>query len=143
MSEEFLKGLTKEQIDAIKSSGNVLVSAGAGSGKTSVLTKRVLYNLLNGVQLDELLILTFTNNAANEMKERIKNTLSLYEKTKHLVPFVDSANITTFDAYFLYLVKKYSYVFFILSVVFICKETNQLSAFTGKSPAQYLSTGMS
>ena len=111
MSEEFLKGLTKEQIDAIKSSGNVLVSAGAGSGKTSVLTKRVLYNLLNGVQLDELLILTFTNNAANEMKERIKNTLSLYEKTKHLVPFVDSANITTFDAYFLYLVKKYSYVF--------------------------------
>ena len=85
MSEEFLKGLTKEQIDAIKSSGNVLVSAGAGSGKTSVLTKRVLYNLLNGVQLDELLILTFTNNAANEMKERIKNTLSLYEKTKRYV----------------------------------------------------------
>lgn len=111
MNYEFLKGLTKEQVDAIISSGNVLVSAGAGSGKTSVLTKRVLYNLLDGVNLDELLILTFTNNAANEMKERIKNTLSQYEKTKSLVPFVDSANITTFDAYFLYLVKKYSYIF--------------------------------
>lgn len=101
-------GRTKDQLKAISSKGNVIVSAGAGSGKTSVLTERVFTNIINGIKLDELLILTFTNNAANEMKERIKDALAKNENTMSLVPFVDSANICTFDSYFLYLVKKYS-----------------------------------
>lgn len=105
----FLEMLTDEQRKAVKSQNNVLVSAGAGSGKTKVLTSRVLYNILNGTKLDELLILTFANDAASEMKERVKKILAEYEETASLVPFVDSANITTFDAYFLFLIKKYNY----------------------------------
>ena len=99
---------TKEQLAAINSTGNVIVSAGAGSGKTSVLTERIYRCLSKDVNLDEILILTFTDAASREMKTRIKDELSKNGSTKHLVPLVDSANISTFDAYFLYLCKKYS-----------------------------------
>ena len=52
---------TKEQLDAISLSGqNIIVSAGAGSGKTAVLSERVLNKIDNGIHLNELLILTFT-----------------------------------------------------------------------------------
>ena len=99
---------TKKQLAAINSTGNVIVSAGAGSGKTSVLTERIYRRLSKDVNLDEILILTFTDAASKEMKTRIKDELSKNGSTKHLVPLVDSANISTFDAYFLYLCKKYS-----------------------------------
>ena len=68
---------SKMQLQAINKSGqNILVSAGAGSGKTSVLTARVINLLKKGIHIDELLILTFTNAAAKEMKERIRNSIS-------------------------------------------------------------------
>ena len=55
---------TKEQKDAINKDGtNIIVSAGAGSGKTAVLTQRVITKLSKGINIDELLILTFTNLA--------------------------------------------------------------------------------
>lgn len=64
---------TKEQLSAIEKEGtNIIVSAGAGSGKTAVLSERVLRKLKNGINIDELLILTFTKAAALEMKERIR-----------------------------------------------------------------------
>ena len=60
---------TKEQEQAIYESGkNIIVSAGAGSGKTAVLSERVLEKLKNGIHVNELLILTFTKAAAAEMK---------------------------------------------------------------------------
>ena len=63
---------TKEQSLAIYESGkNIIVSAGAGSGKTAVLSERVLKKIENGVDIDRLLILTFTKAAASEMKNRI------------------------------------------------------------------------
>lgn len=102
-----------EQEEAIQSTGNVIVSAGAGSGKTAVLTERVKRNILgaynNPVSLDELLILTFTNDAATSMKNKIKKALSNSEKLSYLVPFVDSAHIETFDAYSQFIVKKYGH----------------------------------
>ena len=106
--------LTADQEKAVKSTGNVIVSAGAGSGKTAVLTRRVIYNILgkNGsskVNLDELLILTFTNEAASSMKNKIKKALSETDELKHLIPFVDSAHIETFDAYAQFVVTKYGY----------------------------------
>ena len=53
---------TKEQNEAINKDGtNIIVSAGAGSGKTAVLSERVLTKLKQGVNVNELLILTFTN----------------------------------------------------------------------------------
>ena len=46
---------------------NIIVSAGAGSGKTAVLTERVLRKLKEGIHINELLVLTFTNAAAESM----------------------------------------------------------------------------
>ena len=67
---------TNEQLDAINKEGtNIIVSAGAGSGKTAVLTERVLRKLKSGISINKLLILTFTKAAANEMKERIRKNI--------------------------------------------------------------------
>lgn len=100
---------TKEQEEAINRSGqNIIVSAGAGSGKTAVLSERVITKLKQGISLDNLLILTFTNAAAAEMKERIRKKIIESNLTKELSK-VDTADITTFDAYALSLVKKYSH----------------------------------
>ncbi len=98
---------TKAQQEAIISHGNnILVSAGAGSGKTQVLTERVVYFIKNkNYQLENFLILTFTNLAAKEMKERIRKNLSL-ENLKD-AENVDFADICTFDSFSLALVKKY------------------------------------
>ena len=101
---------TKEQELAINTEGsNIIVSAGAGSGKTAVLTERVITKLKKGVHINELLILTFTNNAAAEMKERIKKAISKIPELAEEMNLIESASITTFDAYVLSLVKKYHY----------------------------------
>ena len=100
-----------EQLQAINQRDkNIIVSAGAGSGKTAVLTERISQILLSGHTLDELLVLTFTNKAAAEMKERVRkkiigNNDLIIHKDK-----VDSANITTFDAYCQFIVNKYGYL---------------------------------
>ena len=85
---------TKEQQDAINKDGtNIIVSAGAGSGKTAVLTQRVITKLSKGINIDELLILTFTNLAAREMKDRIKKALLSIDDKKNLEK-IDSSYIT-------------------------------------------------
>lgn len=100
---------TKEQEEAINQSGqNIIVSAGAGSGKTAVLSERVITKLKKGISSDNLLILTFTNAAAAEMKERIRKKI-IEANLKDELAKVDTADITTFDAYALGLVKKYSH----------------------------------
>ena len=101
---------TNEQKEAINKSGsNIIVSAGAGSGKTSVLTERVITKLKQGIHINELLILTFTNNAAYEMKTRIKKAILCTPEIIEEASLIDSTEITTFDAYALSLVKKYHY----------------------------------
>ena len=102
---------TDEQLDAIThDNSNIIVSAGAGSGKTAVLSERVLEKLKKGINVDELLILTFTNAAAHEMKERIRDKISKDESLKEQLDKIDSAYITTFDSYALSIVKKYNYI---------------------------------
>lgn len=67
---------TPEQRCAIYTKGSdILVSAGAGSGKTKVLTQRIYVKLLQGVDISNLLVLTFTNAAAAEMKTRLKDKI--------------------------------------------------------------------
>jgi len=68
-----LKTLNEEQKNAVKQmDGPIMIVAGAGSGKTRVLTYKVAYLIDNGVKPENILALTFTNKAANEMKDRIR-----------------------------------------------------------------------
>jgi len=102
---------TEEQLSAINEKGkNIIVSAGAGSGKTAVLTARTLRIIKEGTHVNELLVLTFTKAAAAEMKERIRSAISDDPSLKYELPLVDQSYITTFDAYALSVVKKYHYL---------------------------------
>ena len=68
---------TEEQLRAIKTRDtNILVSAGAGSGKTGVLTERILDRLRDGDSINELLVLTYTKAAAAEMRSRIRSKIA-------------------------------------------------------------------
>lgn len=67
-----LIGYNNKQMEAIlKTDGPILVIAGAGSGKTKVLTTKIAYLVDNGIPTDNILAITFTNKAAKEMKDRV------------------------------------------------------------------------
>ena len=102
---------TVEQQAAIQKDGsNIIVSAGAGSGKTAVLSERVIDKLKHGIHINELLILTFTRAAADEMKYRIRKKIGKYPEYAEEMERIDSAYITTFDSFALSVLKKYHYM---------------------------------
>lgn len=116
-------GFTEEQKLAIDTHGaNLMVSAGAGSGKTAVLTERIYKMLGSGYDISRLLILTFTKLAALEMKTRIKQRVSESGKFKDQLEKIDTSFITTFDAFALSLVKKYHYLLGVSKNVTIVEE---------------------
>ena len=93
-----LSGLNKQQIEAVKHiDGPMLVLAGAGSGKTKVLTNRIAYLIENGVSIDNILAITFTNKAAKEMKEREIKLIGYDAK---------SIQISTFHSFGLKIIKE-------------------------------------
>jgi DNA helicase II / ATP-dependent DNA helicase PcrA len=94
MKSDFLKELNKEQESAVKQvNGPLIILAGAGSGKTRVLTYRVVNLIAQGVSAFNILMVTFTNKAANEMKERVAKILK-----KEGLGTSDSPTIATFHS---------------------------------------------
>lgn len=98
---DYLEGLNDRQREAVlHMDGPIMIVAGAGSGKTKVLTTRVVHLMANGVDAFNILALTFTNKAAKEMKERVEKILgngearNLYIGTFHSV----FARILRFEA---------------------------------------------
>ncbi len=92
MQDAYLQGLNEKQLEAVLHiKGPLMIIAGAGSGKTKVLTTRVAHLMHSGVDSFNILALTFTNKAAAEMKERVEKALgntdarNLYIGTFHSV----------------------------------------------------------
>ncbi|MDQ3278594.1 MAG: ATP-dependent helicase, partial [Bacteroidota bacterium] len=90
--QDYLKGLNDRQREAVQTTeGPLMIVAGAGSGKTKVLTTRIAHLMNKGVDAFNILALTFTNKAAAEMKERVEHILqnrearNLYIGTFHSV----------------------------------------------------------
>ncbi|MBS1565951.1 MAG: UvrD-helicase domain-containing protein [Bacteroidetes bacterium] len=89
---DYLSGMNEPQREAVQHiDGPIMIVAGAGSGKTKVLTTRIAHLMAHGVDAFNILALTFTNKAAKEMKERIEKILgnsearNLYIGTFHSV----------------------------------------------------------
>ena len=89
---DYLQGLNEPQREAVMHiDGPMIIVAGAGSGKTKVLTTRIAHLMANGIDAFNILALTFTNKAAAEMKERVEKILgnndarNLYIGTFHSV----------------------------------------------------------
>lgn len=94
---------------------NIIVSASAGSGKTSVMIRKIIdYVLTKNVKIKELLVLTYTNAAANEMKQKLINEMTkMAQVNKNLLDEIDDiplADISTFDSFCQKLVKRYFYM---------------------------------
>ena len=99
---------------------NILVSAAAGSGKTAVLVERIIQRLLNEkdpLDVDRLLIVTFTEAAASEMKERIRDAIeTALEDTPENVhlqrqaTLIHSARITTIHSFCLSVIREHFHV---------------------------------
>src|SRR3990167_10809258 len=77
--------LNDKQLEAVKIiDGPVLVISGPGSGKTKCLTHRIAHLIANGIKPENILALTFTNKASQEMKERVSRLLGLKPGTSSL-----------------------------------------------------------
>ena len=92
---------------------NILVSASAGSGKTSVLVERLCkLVLVDKISIDRILAMTFTEDAANEMKDRLKKRLQAETQTDYIqsqLALLETASICTIDGFCLSIVKNYYY----------------------------------
>ena len=109
---------TNEQQSAINEKGsNILVAAAAGSGKTAVLVERIIRKIINdGIDIDKILVVTFTNAAASEMRERILD--AIYKKIEEnpedsnlqkQIILLNKASICTIDSFCLDVIKNNFY----------------------------------
>ncbi len=132
---------TKEQKEAIEiREKNILVSAAAGSGKTAVLVERIKQLIIQDqVSLDHMLIVTFSNAAASEMREKIVNAISkeldqigenksTTQKASFLreqLNLIHRANISTFHAFSMEVIRRYFYLIDIEPNFKICDEAQK------------------
>jgi ATP-dependent helicase/nuclease subunit A len=102
-TENILKGLNEKQLEAVRVQTNAVVSAGAGSGKTSVIAARYAWLVMEKkIPVEEILTLTFTNKAVNEMYSRIYSILAARQdnpEARKAVAFFNRASILTLDSF--------------------------------------------
>ena len=122
MTQETKPNYTPEQKEAIYHTGHdILVSASAGSGKTMVLVERILNLVSQGANITDLLVVTFTKAAAQEMKERIQTKIQDQinqapagsDLKNHLIkqlPLINQANISTIHSFCSKVIQKYYYL---------------------------------
>ena len=114
-------GFTPEQSIAIDAQGKVIVSASAGSGKTTVMIEKIIRQITSGVGVDEILAVTFTNKAAASMKEKLcraiieeinKPTTSPAKRNalKAQLALVPTADISTIHSYCAKVIRSHFYV---------------------------------
>lgn len=124
---------TPEQSAAIQAKGKVIVSASAGSGKTTVMIKKVVDYVVNGGDLDELLAVTFTKKAAAQMKEKLrKELIKAYPEAndeqkaniKYQLSKIPSADISTIHSFCSHLLRTYFYAIDIDSSFDIMAESD-------------------
>lgn len=114
-------GFTPEQVTAIEAKGKVIVSASAGSGKTTVMIEKIIRQITSGVGVDEILAVTFTNKAAASMKEKlckaiieeinkVETTLEKRARLKEQLSLVSTADISTIHSYCAKVIRSHFYV---------------------------------
>lgn len=110
--------LTEEQRAAVESEGKTIVSASAGSGKTFVMIQKLAAAIESGVDLDEVLAVTFTKKAAAQMKEKLRSALiermeradaETRAKLKIQLSKIPSASISTIHSFCAKLIRTYFY----------------------------------
>lgn len=117
---KYLAHLNPEQLRAATSlNGYNFVLAGAGSGKTSVLIARIAYMLDNGIQPENILLITFTNKAAKEMKDRVIRLLG--DKG-------EKVTACTFHSFCANVLRKYASLINLANDFIVLDESDQESA---------------
>lgn len=113
-------GFTPEQERAIEAQGKVIVSASAGSGKTTVMIEKIIGLITSGVGVDRILAVTFTNKAAASMKEKLskaiikkinepETTAKQRKELKEQLAKVPTADISTIHSYCSKLIRTHFY----------------------------------
>ena len=126
---------TSEQQDAIyEKNSNILVAAAAGSGKTAVLVERIINKIINEkIDIDKLLVVTFTNAAASEMRERVLDAIykkleedSENENLQRQITLLNKASICTIDSFCLEVVRNNFYELDNVSPNFRIADTTEI-----------------